>query len=148
MSQLAAALADPVRRAAVVRDAAALVESEVASKRGLRAMALKGGFKAFRAIQPGMMARVVSKLLPHFVPVIDPIWVEAQGQSDPKRWMTSQDQRVADALLDVTDGLAQRAKNRVMIRIYKSLRGQARGHVIAAVPGLADLLGHHTALEA
>jgi hypothetical protein len=147
MSQMAAALADPVRRTAVVRDAVVLVEREVASKRGLRAMALKGGFKAFKAIQPGIVTRAIEKLLPHFVPVIDPIWAEAQQHDRSAAWMNTQDIRIADALLGVTDGLAAKAKNRVMIRIYKSLRGQAKGHVQTAVPGLTDLLAHHAPVE-
>jgi len=136
-------LADPVRKQAVVRDAAALVHAEVAAKRGLRAAALKAGFRAFNAIRPGAVERAVEHLLPHFVPVIDPFWSEARTHDDCVGWMSARRAEIAQALLGVTDDLATRAKHRVALRIYRTLRGQATGHVEAAVPGLARLMKQH-----
>ena len=144
MTTLAEVLADPVRRAAVVTDAAALVDAEVASKRGLRGAAIKTGFRAFHKVQPNMMQRALNKLLPHFVPVIDPLWTEARQTPDPRGWFVQRDTQVADALLGVTDDLSKKAKNRVLVKIYSGLRGQAHAHVVAAVPGLADLIQKHT----
>lgn len=143
MKSIQEGLDDPELRKAVVRDAAALVESEVASKRGLRGRALQAGFKAFRAVKPGIVAEAVDKLLPHFAPVIDPYWEKARASDDPQRWMSDRDREIADDLLGVTDRLAETAKHRVLKRIYKSLRGQARGHVVDAVPGLARLMVKH-----
>lgn len=143
MRTIAEGMADPVLRAAIVKDAAALVDSEVASKGGLRGAALKTGFKAFKAIKPGILDEAVAGLLPRFAPAIDPFWEQARSEPDPAAWMCARDGAIADALLGVTDGLAERSTNRVLVRIYKGLRGQARGHVVAAVPGLARLMVKH-----
>lgn len=143
MKTIAEGLQDPTLRAAVVADAAALVESEVASKRGLRGRALQAGFKAFRAVKPGILPEAVDKLLPHFAPAVDPFWEKARESGDPTGWMKARDGDIADALLGVTDRMAEQAKHRVLRRIYKSLRGQARQHVVAAVPGLAQLMVKH-----
>lgn len=143
MISWADALKDPVRRRALVVDGAKLVESEVASKRGLRAAALKTGFKGFKKIQPGVVESAVDRLLPHFAPVLDPFWADASQTSDPVAAMTARDSEIADALLGVTDRLSAKAKNRVMVRIYNGLRGQARGHVLAAVPGLSRVILKH-----
>ena len=143
MTPLVDVLADPAGRAAVVRDAAALIEAEVAAKRGLRGAALKAGFKAFKAIQPGIIERAVDRLLPRFAPAVDPFWADASRTADPVAWLIERDGRIADALLAVTDRMAEGARNRVMVRIYKTLRGQARRHVLAAVPALARLILEH-----
>lgn len=143
MSALTAALNDPVRRSAVVRDAGQLLEAEVASKRGLRGGALKAGFSAFKAVQPGIVEQAIDKLLPHFAPVMDPWWTKAAATKDPVAYLCANDGAIADGLLAVTDGLAERAQNRVLKRIYTSLRGQARGHVVDGIPGLARLMARH-----
>lgn len=143
MSAFGTALLDPARRAAVVRDAAALLEAEVGAKRGLRGGALKAGFSAFKAVQPGIVESAIDKLLPHFAPVLDPWWSRAAATPDPVAFLVANDGAIADALLGVTDGLAQRAQQRVLKKIYASLRGQAREHVVDGVPGLARLMRKH-----
>jgi hypothetical protein len=143
MGVLTTTLADPKRRPAIVSDAARIIEQEVASKSGLRGMALKTGFKAFQSIRPGIVPMAVDRLLPHFAPVLDPLWDEAVRSGSPDAWFRTHDGRVADALLGVTDGLANRAENKVMVRIYSSLRGQAREHVVAGVPRIPELIARH-----
>jgi len=53
--------------------------------------------------------------------------------------------RVAEALLSVTDGKADNAKSSVVRGTYKKLRPSAKQHVQAAVPGLAAVLEKHAA---
>ena len=65
------------------------------------------------------------------------------ASGDPNGWFVTHDGRVADALLAVTDAMAKRAQNAVMIRIYNGLRGQARDHVIAGVPRIPELIARH-----
>ncbi len=137
-------LADPATRTAVIADGVKLVNDEVASKTGFRGAAIRAGFKAFRAIAPNITERAVAKVLPHFAPVIDPYWDQAATSADPVEWFGNHDAEIAEAMLGVTDDLADRAKNRVMIRVYRGLRGQAHGHVSAAVPGVARLIQKHT----
>jgi len=143
MGVLNRTLADPKKRPVVVADAARIVEEQVAATRGLRGMGLKAGFKAFQKIRPGIVPLAVDRLLPHFIPVIDPMWDEASASGDPDAWFRANDGKVADALLGVTDGLADRAENKLMLRIYHGLRPQARDHVLAGVPRIPELIGRH-----
>lgn len=140
---LVAALQDPAREQAVVEHGARIVEEEVASKRGLRATALKAGFAAFKKVRPGIVEAAVRRLLPLFAPVIDPHWERASAEGSPDRYFVSHAGEVADELLAVTDGLAARASNKVLVRIYRSLRGQARDHVVAGVPRIPGLIEAH-----
>ena len=136
-------LQDPSKKSAVVRDGVALIESEVARKRGLRAMALKAGYKSVKAIKPGIISTMLGKLLPDFAPALDPHYATARESGDVGRHFRDNAAVIAEALLGVTDEKAKRAENRVMLRVYKSLRGQARAHVEEAVPGLAQLVQTH-----
>ncbi|NCG18935.1 MAG: hypothetical protein GWP91_07980 [Rhodobacterales bacterium] len=140
---LQALLRDPITKAAVIADGVQLVNDEVAGKTGLRGAAIRAGFKAFRSVAPNITARAVAKVLPHFAPVIDPYWDQASATADAPGWFKKHDSEIAEAMLRVTDDLAQRAKNRVMIRVYKGLRSQAHGHVSAAAPGVARLIQKH-----
>jgi len=143
MGALARALADPETKHRVILDASRIVEEEVASKRGLRGAALKAGFKAFKSVRPGIVPTAVERLLPRFVPVIDPLWDEAKASGDPDAWFRAHDARVAADLLGVTDAMADRAKNKVMIRIYRSLRGSAEEHVRAGAVRIPELIQRH-----
>ncbi len=143
MATLASTLADPTKRTAVIVDAARIVEEQVSATTGLRGMGLKAGFKAFQRIRPGIVPLALDRLFPHFTPVLDPLWEEAVRSGDADAWFRRHDERVADALLGVTDGLASRAQNKVMLRIYQGLRSQARGHVVAGVPRIPELIARH-----
>lgn len=138
-------LKDSARRAAVVSDTVDLIEAEVKSKSGFRGAAIKTGFKAFKKIQPGVMHKAVNKLLPHFAPAVDPHYAKAVDAGDPKAYFTKNADAIADDLLAVTDAKARGADNGVMLKIYNGLRGQAKQHTAAAMPGLAVLIQRHVA---
>ena len=53
--------------------------------------------------------------------------------------------RVADALLAITDGKAERSTNGLVKGTYKRLRPAAKKNVESAVPRLADLIETHSA---
>jgi hypothetical protein len=137
---LSAILDDPAKRAALIADCGEVLESEVASKRGLRARALKTGFKAFKRISPGIVSSAFSALLPAFAPAIDPFYERGCASGDVHRYFRDEQGPIADALLAVTDHKATRAKNRVMVKIYRALRRPARDHVMAAVPRISELI--------
>ena len=143
MGALSEALADDTRRKAVVADCVQLIEDEVGRKRGLRGMALKTGYKTVKALRPGIIGHATNRLLPDFAPAIDPFYDKGIAAGDLQRYFASNDDAIAEALLGVTDGHAQRATNRVMIRVYKTLRGAAKDHVKDAVPGLARVVAKH-----
>jgi len=143
MDTLAEVLGDPVRRRAVVKDAALLVESEVRGKRGMRGMALKGGYKSMKRIKPGIVEEALDMLLPQFAPAVDPYFARGREAGSVESYFMSHADEIADALLGVTDRRAARANNRVMKKVYDGLRGQAKVHVVDAIPGLSRLVSKH-----
>lgn len=136
-------LQDEARRRAAAKDGAVLVDEEVAAKTGLRAAALKAGFRTVKAIKPGIIQDSMYSLLPRFAPAIDPHWDKAEATGDAQRYFDTRADEIAESLLQVTDRAAQGAKNRVMLRVYKGLRGQAKKYTAASVPRLPDFIRKH-----
>ena len=142
---LAEKLTAPEIRRDVVKACVDLVESEVANKSGLSGMAIKAGYKVVKALKPGMIPGAVDTLLPEFAAAMQPLYEKAsEGAADPKdafpKYLTTHADETADALLEVTDAKADRAKNKTVKKTYDRLRGSARENVRAAVPGLAKAL--------
>lgn len=140
---LVQALEDDATKKAVIADSVQVVEQEVASKRGLRGAAIKTGFSTVKKLKPGIIQSAVEHLLPDFAPAIDPYFARAKQAGDIRSWFTSHADEIADALLAITDAKAARANNRVMKRVYSSLRGQAKVHTAAAMPRVAGLIERH-----
>ena len=142
---LAEKLTAPEIRRDVVKACVDLVESEVANKSGLSGMAIKAGYKVVKALKPGMIPGAVDTLLPEFAAAMQPLYEKAsEGETDPKaafpEYLNTHADETADALLEVTDAKADRAKNKTVKKTYDRLRGSARENVRAAVPGLAKAL--------
>lgn len=146
MSKLAEVLNSPDKKDRVVQDCLRIIDAEVADKGGLSGMAIKAGYKAVKGVKPGFVQKVVNDLLPEFADAVDPIYEEAVAQGRPVRQhFVDNSGRVADNLLAITDGKAERSKNGLVKKTYERLRGQAKNHVTAAVPRLGDLIQKHTA---
>ncbi|MCB9678751.1 MAG: hypothetical protein H6737_26850 [Alphaproteobacteria bacterium] len=140
---LVEALADKNTKKAVIADSVQVIELEVADKGGLRGAAIKTGFATVKKIKPGILEAAVSQLLPEFAPAVDPFYARAREAGDVRGWFTKNADEIADALLAITDAKAERASNRVMKKVYSSLRGQAKLHTAAAMPRVADLIQRH-----
>lgn len=144
-TKLADVLNSPEKKATVVKDCLALIDAEVADKGGLSGMAVKTGYKAVKGVKPGFVENVVRDLLPEFAAAVDPVYQEAKAQDRPVgAHFSAEKSRVADSLLAITDGKAERSKNRVVKKTYATLRGTAKRHVEAAVPRLGGLIERHT----
>lgn len=143
METLTDVLKDQTRSRAVVADGVRLIEEEVASKGGLSGMAIKAGYKTVKAIKPGIIEEALGHLLPDFAPILDPFYVKARETGNVKTYFTQNAERIADALLSVTDRKRDRAKNGVMRKAYDGLRPQAKKHTAEAMPRLADLIAKH-----
>lgn len=136
-------LKDDTKHRAVVEDAARVLDAEVASKRGLSGVAVKGGYKTVKRLKPGMIMSALGMLLPRFAPAIDPFWEKGKASGDVHKYFRDNAGPIADALLAVTDERAAHAKNKVMKKVYSSLRPKAREHTIAGVPRLSGLIERH-----
>lgn len=141
MASLKEALTDDAKRKAVVEDCVQLIDAEVADKGGMSGMAIKAGYKAVKGIKPGFIPKVVNDLLPEFSQALQPIYDEAKEKNQPVAgYMTQHGGRVAEALLAITDGKAERSDKGIVKSTYKRLRPSAKQNVEAAIPRLGKLV--------
>lgn len=138
---LAEILQDEAKRTAIIEDCCRLIDSEVAAKGGIGGMAIKAGYKLVQGVKPGFVRAVVGDLLPEFATALDPLRQEAvdSGQSIAA-FFRSNSNRVADALLVITDVKARQSDNGAVKGMYEKLRGSAKNNVVNAVPGLGDIV--------
>ncbi len=149
MATLAEILTQSETRPRVVKACVELVESEVASKRGLSGAAVRTGFRVVKAVKPTMVADVVDRLLPEFAAALEPFHSESRERAESggrpvgetfAAALASEKRRAAEALLVVTDRRAEKVSGGIK-KAYQRLRGTAQGHVEAAVPNLGRTLG-------
>lgn len=148
MGRLEEKLLDPEVRPAVAADCVRLVEEEVAAKKGVSGMVVKTGFKAFRAVKPGIVPAAVDGLLDDFIAVLGPYYEEYEGQDTSvpfSAWLSRRADQVAGDLLQVTDAVAAKSANKTLIRAYNGMRKTARSNVAAAVPGMGRIVEKHMA---
>src|SRR6476659_332075 len=133
MSTLPEVLTSDTKKDAVVEDCCALIDAEVKDKGGISGLAIKAGYGAVKGIKPGFVKQVVTDLLPDFAQALDPIYQDAKRENKPvAAYFSSNSDRVAEALLAITDAKAQRAKSGVVKGTYDKLRGSAKKNVEAA----------------
>ena len=140
MTSLAQALEDPAQKPAIVDECIALIDSEVKGK----GMLLKAGYKTVSGIKPGFIRAVVNGLMPDFARALEPLHEEANAAGVPvDAHLRANASRAADAMLSVTDAKAAGSTNKVVKRAYSGLRGSAKKHVEAAIPGLSAIVAKY-----
>lgn len=145
MARLTDVLTSDDKKSRVVQDCLEIIDLEVADKSGIGGMAIKAGYRAVKGIKPGFLEKVVNDLLPEFADAMNPIYQEAvDGKKPVRTYFVDNKTRVADSLLAITDGRAQRTKSGVIKATYDRLRGSAKKNVEAAVPRLGELIEKHT----
>jgi hypothetical protein len=138
-------LKDEAQRASIIEDVVRLIDGEVGKQRGISGVAVKAGYKLVRGVKPGFVRNVVRTLLPEFAAALEPIREQAisQGQS-VSSYFEAHTREIAEALLAVTDGRAQRSEHGSVKGAYNKLRGSALKNVEAAVPGLGPIIETYT----
>jgi hypothetical protein len=87
---------------------------------------------------------VVDGLLDDFLVALNPIYQEALERNEtPGRHLAANGDRVADALLAITDQRAARSSRAAIRKTYEKLRPTAKKHVSSAAPRLGQLLDRH-----
>jgi hypothetical protein len=130
------ALLDPTRRLVAVAALTEVIDAEVADKSGLGGTAVKAGYAAVKKLRGDFVTTATDRLLPQFASALDPFWA-TKGDQPFGAHLASQSDAAADALLAVTDGRAARTSN-AAAKVYGSLRGTAKSHVVAALPRLGS----------
>lgn len=132
------------KRRDVVGDACKVLDAEVADKTGLSGVAIKGAYKVVQSVKPGFVPEVVDHMLDEFLDALDPIYQEAlEKRVAPGAHLKANRERVAEALLAVTDSRAEKSDHGMLKKTYSKLRGTAKRHVEAAAPRLGELLERH-----
>lgn len=144
MPNLSDVLQQPDRRAEVLRDAARLLDEEVAARGGVTGLGVKAAFAMVKAVKPGIIPEVLESLMPDFAKALDPI-LEAKPASGPgtAAYLQSRTNDVVQALLGVTDERARRSTHPTLTKAYQRLRPMAEKQVAQSVPGLSRLVEKH-----
>ena len=125
----------------VVRDCAALVRREVASRSGVSGVVIKGGLKVIEKTKPQLLERVFSSLLPRFVAELEQrLSPLVHADQSITQLFTNNASEVASALLSVTDTRAQRSQLSALVKVYKKLRPLAEDQITQTTPALATLV--------
>ena len=139
------------QREALIADAAAVLNSEVADKRGLSGKLVKGAFAIVKGLKPGFVPHAIDDLLDDFVHRVEPFysdWKESGSNGSCRDYFVAHGSNVAEALLDITDQRARNSVNKRLVKTYNRLRPKGREHVVAAMPRVGDLIHKHaSALE-
>jgi hypothetical protein len=144
MASLRELLGSGDKRNQVIEDSLRVVDLEVDDKSGLSGIAIKTAYRVVKGVSPGFLRQAVDHLLDPFLDALDPMYQEAVGKGiPPRQHLQSNPDRAADALLGITDARAQNSKNQMVKATYEKLRGQAKKHVVAAVPRLGELFERH-----
>ena len=132
-------------RPRLVQDCCDLIDSEVASKKGVSGLALKGAYKLVKGVKPGFVKKVVDNLLDDWVEKLSPFyetWKQDSSGATLGGYLGSSRDSVADKLLEVTDSRA-RGESGPVTKTYNKLRPTAKNHVAEAVPALGEVVQRH-----
>ena len=144
MGSLVETLKDNAKRPAVLIDCEQLIEDEVADKRGLSGVAVKGAFKVVKKFKPGMIRLTLDDMIDEFAVKIDPFWQECQtAGEDAQSYFTRKKLDVANSLLGITDGRITQSPNKGIKKAYNSLRPKAVDYIGQAMPRLARVIQKH-----
>lgn len=144
MGSLVEVLKDTGKRAAVIADCEQLLEAEVADKKGISGMGVKGGFKLVKKFKPGMLRIVLNDLIDEFAEKVDPFWQECQDSgADAGSFFQQKKGDIANSLLGITDVRMEKSPNRGLRKAYSSLRPKAVGYIGQAMPRLSALIKKH-----
>ncbi len=138
---LSTALLAPATRPQVVDALLRLADSEVAAKKGIGGTVLRTAFAGARKAGEGRLRHAVDSLLPSVGRTLDPYY-DAKGDAAFGAYLADPGRsgQVADELLAVADAKASAVEGNPLGKVYSSLRGRAKDHVVAALPGLGSTL--------
>ena len=143
MGKVAEILLDGQMRNQVAGDCVALIDSEVASKKGATGLVIKAGYRSFRALKPGIVEAAVEHLLPRFARIMDRYYEDftALGASGGfADWIAAKADPVAEDLLAITDEVVANSEIKSIKPIYSGLRKMGKNNVAAAVPAMGRLI--------
>jgi hypothetical protein len=131
----------------VVTDCQLLIQQEVSEKSGVSGAAVKLAYKTATSFAPGYFHNTVEDLLPQLADQLEPYWADfsASGGSAFGDYLAKRGDEVAEALLSLTDSLAEASERPIIVKAYRTVRGNAGKHIQAALPRVGDLVMKYAA---
>ena len=131
----------------VVTDCKLLIDQEVSEKSGVSGTAVKLAYKTATSFAPGYFHNTVEDLLPQLAGQLEPYWADfsASGGSEFGDYLAKRGDEVAEALLALTDSLAEASERPIIVKAYRAVRGSAGKHIQAALPRVGDLVMKYAA---
>jgi hypothetical protein len=125
-----------------VADCQALIDGEVDSKGGLSGTAVKAAYKVVTAFAPGYYTEAVRAITPEMVNALEPFWAdfEVSGGAMFGDYLVKHGDEVSEALLAVTDQMAETSGRAAIVKAYKMVRGSAGKNIEASLPNLGALI--------
>ena len=125
----------------VLEDSKQLVADEIDKKN----IALRTAFNMVRRAKPDLIDRAMNALLPEFVSALESFYADAQAKPDTsfREHLVNNKDAAASALLSVSDRRVKDADNKIVESGYQKLRGRAHKEVMAAMPGVADVMSRY-----
>lgn len=140
-------LLDDARRELVVKDCVGLIDGEVQKKKGVSGFAIRGAYKVVKRLDGGrMIPKATNDLLPDFAKALEPFhkaFRDGGRQGSFRSFAAGREGEFAEALLAVTDGKAEHAKNAVMRKLYFKLRPRAKRDLEGSIPGVTEVMDKH-----
>jgi hypothetical protein len=126
----------------VMTDCHALIEQELSEKSGVSGTAVKLAYKTVTSFAPGYFQNTVEDIFPQMVVKLEPFWADfrVSGGSEFGDYLAKRGDEVSEALLSVTDAMAEASERPAIIKAYRTVRGGAAKHVQAALPRVGDLV--------
>jgi hypothetical protein len=128
-------------------DCRALVEQEISAKSGISATVLKASYKVVTTFASGYYEGMVARIVPNLMERLQPYWTDfnAAGGGSFGEYLSARGPEVANALLGVTDAMAERSNRGVIKKAYSAVRGGAAEHIQAALPSVGALVEKYAA---
>ena len=129
-------------RPQVLADCRTLIDQEIADKSGVSGTAVKLAYKTVTSFAPGYFNSTVEEMFPQLVDKLEPFWADfaTSGGSEFGDYLAKRGDEVSEALLSVTDRMAQISQRPTIIKTYRAVRGNAGKHIEAALPRVGDLV--------
>ena len=135
---------DPIRPR-VIAECVGLIDAQVKAKGGFSGLAIKAAYGTIKTIKRGFVKGVVDALLDDWLDQLQPYFERwtATGTGTFAEHLTSRSDDVAEALLSVTDGRAERTTHTTAKKTYLKMRPSAKKNVVEAIPDLGQLIERH-----
>jgi hypothetical protein len=131
----------------VLADCQALIEQQVSGMSGISGTTVKLAYKTVHAFAPGHVAYLIESLLPRMTEELEPFWADftTSGGAEFGDYLDRRGDEVSEALLSVTDARAAASERPTIIKAYRTVRGNAAKHVVAALPHVGAMVQKYAA---